>query len=278
MDAPGLDPEILSYYETAWDEDARLRGGMGQLELLRTQEIVRRHLPEGSQRILDVGGASGVHAEWLLDDGHAVHLIDPVPGHVEAARSHLGGRDGFTAEIGDGRHLTVADESFDAVLLMGPLYHLTERADRIQCWSEAHRVLRSGGVAIAAIITRFASLFSGLSSGDLFNPEFRAVVERDLIDGQHRNPGDKDWFTTAYFHHPDEATEEAAEAGLEMERVLGVEGIATWIPPVGGWWKDPERRQVIIDAARAIESEPTLLGLGPHLVAIARKPYSTGGS
>lgn len=272
MDVPELEPEILSYYETAWDEDARLRGGIGQLELLRTQEIVRRHLPSGSQRVLDVGGASGIHAEWLLNDGHQVHLIDPVPGHVDAARSHLGGRDGFTAEVGDGRHLPVADGSFDAVLLMGPLYHLPERADRIQCWREAHRVLRSGGIAMAAIITRFASLFSGLSSGDLFDPEFRAVVERDLTDGQHRNPGDKDWFTTAYFHHPDEATEEAAEAGFEMEAVLGVEGIATWIPRLERWWSDPGRRQVIIDAARAIESEPTLLGLGPHLVAIARKP------
>ncbi|HSJ70887.1 MAG TPA: methyltransferase domain-containing protein [Acidimicrobiia bacterium] len=278
MDGPELEPEILSYYETAWDEDARLRDGMGQLEFRRTQEIVRRHLPEGVHRILDVGGASGVHAEWMLDDGHDVHLIDPVPGHVEAARSHLGERDGFSAEVGDGRHLAVADGSFDAVLLFGPLYHLTERADRVQCWSEAHRVLRPGGVAMAAIISRFASLFSGLSSGDLFDPEFRAVVERDLIDGQHRNPGDKDWFTTAYFHHPDEVTQEAAKAGLEVEAVLGVEGIATWIPGIDLWWKDPERRQVVIDAARAIESEPTLLGLGPHVVAIARKPRSTGGT
>jgi hypothetical protein len=131
---------------------------------------------------------------------------------------------------------------------------------------------------MAAIISRFASLFSGLSSGDLFDPEFRAVVERDLKDGQHRNPGDKDWFTTAYFHHPNEVTQEAAEAGFEVEAVLGVEGIATWIPGIDLWWKDPERRQAIIDAARAIESEPTLLGLGPHVVAIARKPRSTGGT
>lgn len=276
MDVPELEPEILAYYENAWDEDARLRGGIGQLEFLRTQEIVRRHLPEGPQRVLDIGGASGVHAEWLLDDGHAVHLIDPVPGHVESARSHLDGRHGFCAEVGDGRRLDVADGSFDAVLLMGPLYHLTERADRIQCWREAHRVLRPGGVAMAAVITRFASLFSGLSSGDLFDPEFRVVVEQDLADGQHRNPGDKDWFTTAYFHRPEEATEEAAEAGFEMEAVLGVEGIATWIPRVEGWWSNPERRQVIIDAARAIESEPTLLGLGPHLIAIASKPLSPG--
>jgi ubiquinone/menaquinone biosynthesis C-methylase UbiE len=276
MDPPELEPEIMAYYETSWDEDARLRDGMGQLELLRTQEIIRRHLPAGPRRVLDVGGASGVHAEWLLDDGHEVHLVDPVAWHVEAARSRLGGRDGFTAEVGDGRHLSASDRSFDAVLLLGPLYHLTQRPDRFGCWREAHRVLRPGGVAMAAIITRFASLFSGLSSGDLFDPEFRAVVERDLVDGQHRNPSDKDWFTTAYFHHPNEARGEATEAGFEVDAVLGVEGIATWIPRVERWWPDPERRQAIIGAARAIESEPTLLGLGPHVIVIARKPRAAG--
>ncbi len=272
MDGPPLDPEILEYYATAWDEDARIRSGLGELEFLRTQEIVRRFLPADPLRILDVGGASGVHAEWLLDDGHHVHLIDPVPIHVDVARSRLGDRPRFRADTGDGRHLPVPDASCHAVLLMGPLYHLTERSDRVACWTEAFRVLEPGGLVVAAVITRFASLFSGLSGGDFFDPEFRAVVERDLIDGQHRNPSDKDWFTTAYFHRPDEVAAEATDAGFEVVAVLGVEGIAMWIPRLERWWPDPERRTAIVDAARAIESEPTLLGLGPHLLAIARKP------
>jgi hypothetical protein len=84
------------------------------------------------------------------------------------------------------------------------------------------------------------------------------------------NPPGQDFFTTSYFHHPDEARIEAEEAGFEVEAVLGVEGIASWIPRLEKSWSDPERRRIIIESARAIESEPTLLGLGPHLIVVAR--------
>jgi len=274
MEPPELDPEILAYYEESWDEDARLRTGLGELEFLRTREIIHRFLPHGSLRILDVGGASGVHAEWLLEDGHVVHLIDPVPAHVEKARASLGERPRFSSTVGDGRRLDVPDASHDVVLLLGPLYHLTDRADRIATWREAARVVVPGGIVVASVITRFSSLFSGLSGGELFDPLFRAVVERDLRDGQHRNPTDENWFTTAYFHHPDEVAGEATEAGLDLDAVLGVEGLAAWIPRLERSWDDPEARQVVIDAARAIESEPTLIGLGPHLLAVASRPDS----
>src|SRR5665647_3314419 len=90
MTEPSLPDEILDHYANRKDEDARLRGGQGRLEFARVQENVRRNLPEGPQRILDVGVATGVHAEWLLADGHQVHLIDPVPSHVARATESLG--------------------------------------------------------------------------------------------------------------------------------------------------------------------------------------------
>ena len=269
MDDPRLEPEILAYYSEAWDEDARLRTALGGLELLRTRDIIRRHLPGGSLRVLDVGGASGAHAEWLLDDGHHVHLIDPVPRHTAEAVARLGSHPRFSVDVGDGRSLPVPDESYDVVLLLGPLYHLTDRADREATWREAVRVLRPGGIVVASVITRFASLFSGLANGDIFDRAFASIVERDLVDGQHRNPEGRDWFTTAYFHHPHEVAEEASAAGLDVRALLGVEGMTAWIPGLQARWHDPAARDVIVEAARSIESEPTLLGLGPHLLAIA---------
>lgn len=269
MDKPELDRDILDYYEAAWNEDARLRSGVNELELIRTREIVERYLPDRPLRVADIGGASGIHAEWLLEAGHSVHLIDPVPRHVDEARSRLGDREGFTAAVGDGRHLDVPDDSFDAVLLFGPLYHLPGRDDRVACWREASRVVKSDGVVFGAVISRFASLFSGMSEDAIFEPVFRDIVRQDLLDGQHRNPEGRDFFTTAYFHLPDEVAPEAEEAGLKVEALLGVEGIAPWIPRLEKSWSDPERRQIIIDAAKAIESESSLLGLGPHLLVVA---------
>jgi SAM-dependent methyltransferase len=113
-----LPPEIAAYYQRG-EEDQRLRSGAGRLEYWRTQDVLRRLVPTSS-RVLDVGGGSGVHAEWLAEEGHHVELIDPVPLHVAQAERIAG----VTARLGDALDLPFPDDTFDVVLLMGPLYHL----------------------------------------------------------------------------------------------------------------------------------------------------------
>ncbi|MCV2393644.1 class I SAM-dependent methyltransferase [Actinotalea sp. M2MS4P-6] len=264
---------VRRHYETETDEDTRLRGGLGRIELWRVQDMVRRYLGAGSRRVLDVGGASGVHSEWLLGDSHTVHLVDLVERHVAAARDRLEGVPGFSASVGDARQLPVADASQDAVLLLGPLYHVQDREDRVAIWREAARVLSPGGVVVAMAISRFASLFDGLTHGYLFDPEFRAVVDADLTDGRHENAhGRPGWFTTAYFHRPEELAVEAADAGLDVLETLGVEGIAGWIDHLAPRLDDAADREVVLEAARRVEAEPSLLGLSPHLLCVARRP------
>jgi SAM-dependent methyltransferase len=159
----------------------------------------------------------------------------------------------------------------DAVLLLGPLYHLTGRGDRIQALREARRVLRPGGLLFAVGIGRFASLLSGMVDNFLGDPEARVIVERDLRDGQHRNPTDKDYFTTAFFHRPEELTSEVSEVGFDVVELLGVEGPAWLLPDLERRWADEAERERLLQAARAVEREPTLLGIHPHLLAVARR-------
>jgi len=267
---PQVLPEVVEHYETT-EEDRRLTAGLGRLELLRTQEVLRRHLPAAPLGILDVGGATGVHARWLAADGHDVHIVDLVPAHVEQARAQPGSAGRVTAEVGDARNLPVADAGYDVALVLGPLYHLTDRADRILALEEARRVVRPGGLIFVAAISRFASLFDGLVSGFLFDPTFRGIVDRDLAEGQHRNPTDRtEWFTTAYFHHPDELRQEAEAAGLQVVEIVGVEGLAKWLPLLQARFDSPEDRDAIVFSARVVEAEPTLLGLSAHLILVAR--------
>ena len=137
------------------------------------------------------------------------------------------------ATVGDARQLDRPDASVDAVLLLGPMYHLTDRDDRVQALGEARRVLRPGGVVAAAAISRFASTMDGLLRGYLDDPAFEAIVERDVRDGQHRNPtGNPRWFTTAYFHLPEELSGEIAEAGLRLDALMAVEGPAWMLPDI----------------------------------------------
>lgn len=265
--------QIAHHYESEIDEDARLRAGLGRLELERVQEIVRRALPAGPARVLDVGGATGVHAEWLLADGHEVHLVDLLPSHVERAQERLGGTAGFSATVGDARALPVADGAFDVVLLLGPLYHLQEAADRVAAWREAVRTVRPGGAVVGMAISRFASVFDGLAWGSLFDARFREIVAADLATGRHENPDrDPHWFTTAYFQRPDELAAEASGAGLAGVEVLGVEGIAGWLRDLGPRMDDDADRETLLWSARVVESEPSVLGLSPHLLAVGRRP------
>jgi ubiquinone/menaquinone biosynthesis C-methylase UbiE len=262
---------VVRHYETIREEQ-RLAGGLAELELVRTREILRRHLPPPPARVLDVGGGTGVHAGWLLADGYEVHLVDLTPRHVERAVVELGPL-GLTAAVGDARHLDQPDGSFDAVLLLGPLYHLIERTDRVAALGEARRVVRPGGVVAAAAISRFASLFDGLSRQFLFDPAFRAIVRGDLRHGRHTNPEDRPhWFTTAFFHHPDELRDEVAGAGLAVREVIGVEGLAGWLAQLDARWYDEGDRATIVESARLVEREPSLLGLSAHLLAAAERP------
>jgi SAM-dependent methyltransferase len=267
-------PEIAPHYEAGL-EKPRLTQGPGLLEFARTCEVIDRHFPPPPADVLDVGGGPGAYACRLARRGYAVRLVDAVPLHVEQAReaSRLQpDRPLAGADLGDARRLDRPDESADAVLLLGPLYHLTERADRLAAWREARRVLRTGGVLLAAAVSRFASTLDGLRGGLFDDPAFAAMAERDLRDGQHRNPtGDPRYFTTAYFHRPEELAAEAREAGLRHEATLGVEGPGWLLQDFEAWWADAARRDRLLAAARALEAEPALLGVSAHLLAVALK-------
>jgi SAM-dependent methyltransferase len=269
--------EIAAYYERG-NEQGRL-GDWGRLELLRTRELLQRFLPAPPATVLDVGGAAGAYALPLAAEGYEVHLVDPIALHVEQALAASAAQREAplaSAVVGDARELPFADASADIVLMLGPLYHLTEATDRTRALREARRALRPGGVLAAAAIMRFASTLDGIAQGFMLEPGFEEIVERDLADGQHRNPdGHPGWFTTAYFHRPDELDREVAAAGFEVRALVAVEGAvgaAAETHALDAWIDDPARREVLLRAIRRVEAEPSLLGASPHVMAFATAP------
>jgi ubiquinone/menaquinone biosynthesis C-methylase UbiE len=266
--------EIVHYYGDA-DEASRLGSGWFQLEHARTQELILRYLPPAPATIIDIGGGAGVYACWLAACGYQVHLIDPVPKHVEQARAASARQPDHplaSAEIGDARQLSFADASADAVLLLGPLYHLVEKEDRLACLSEARRILRPGGLVWGAGISRFASLLDSLTHGFFDDPQFAPIVARDLEDGQHRNDTDNPvYFTDAYFHRPGELSRELLAAGFQVEAIAAIEGPAWLAHDFDRLWNDPAQRERLLAAVRKVEREPSVLGASSHILAIGRK-------
>jgi SAM-dependent methyltransferase len=272
---PPLPPEILAHY-AAGQEAARLSLGHGPLEAERTREVLRRHLPPAPSTILDIGGGPGTYACWLAARGYAVHLIDATPLHVEQA-AHISALQPdhplASVGLGDARRIEAPGASVDAVLLMGPLYHLTERGDRVAALREAWRVLRPGGLVFAVGISRFASLVTALVERLLGDPLAAAIVAEDLRTGQHRNPTSRlEWFTTAYFHRPEELPAEVGEAGFVVVECVGLEGPGWALADVAQRWADAAGREQLLAAARAVEGEPSLLGMSAHLMVVGRRP------
>lgn len=262
-------PEIMAYYQRG-EERNRITSGPGRLEYVRTWDVLTRVLPAPPAAVLDVGGATGVYAGPLARAGYRVHLVDPVPEHVAEAAT----LSGVTASVGDARALPTAGATAHAVLMLGPLYHLLDRAERVTAWREAARAARPGAVVVAATISRYASLFDGFVKGYVTDPRFRPIVERVLASGRHRNQdAEPGWFTTAYFHHSDEAVGEATEAGLVVERVVSVEG-PLWMATshLNEILDDPPVTDVLLDMLRTVEEDPSLLGASAHLLTIARRP------
>jgi len=269
--SPLIPKEIEAHYlETR--ESERLSGAHGELERFRTLEILARALPPAPAVIFDIGGAAGAYAFPLSERGYMVHLIDPVGTHLEQARARSTSSRITLGSItqGDARRLRAPSNCADAALLLGPLYHLVERADRLTALREARRILRPEGVLIAAAVSRFASFIDGLGRGFFRDPEFRQIVARDLATGQHRNAtNQRAYFTTAYFHRPEELAAEVHEAGFAGIQILAVEGPVWSTAHFGEAWDDPVQRKSLMEFLSLIEREPSAHGASAHLVAVA---------
>lgn len=257
--------EVLEYYGRG-GERRRLGAGAGRLEFLRTWDVLGRELPAPPASVLDVGGGMGVYAGPLAAAGYDVRLVEPVPEHVAAAAE----LPGVTAELGDARDLRVADASVDAVLLLGPLYHLADRAERLTVWREPLRVVRPGGVVVAAAISRHAALFDGFVKGYLADPDYDALVDSVLAEGVIS--GERRYFTSAYLHRPGDAVAEAAEAGLAGARSVVVEGPMAFAGAMlEELLADPVRTAQLLDRMRQVEADPGLAAATGHLLVLGRR-------
>ena len=269
-----MDGEQFQQYYDQFDENSRLNGAVGQLEFVRSLELLLRYLPPPPARVLDVGGGTGPYSGSLGQLGYETHLVDPVAEHVETAKARAGIA---SAALGDARNLDSPDQGADALLLMGPLYHLTDSADRQLALREAWRVLKPGGFIAAAAISRFASWMDGLTRQFIDDAKFREILTRDLESGEHRNTAGKiEYFTSTHFHLPEELAGELLRAGFVHTEVFAVEGVVATSPALDRWWSNREMREFLLQSLRRTERQPSILGASPHLLAFGHKSPARG--
>lgn len=270
--------QIMACYNQGL-EKSRLSRGIEKLELERSKEIISRYIQGSGLVIYDIGGGAGVYSGWLAEQGHEVHLFDLASRSADMAAelNQQLTRPIQSIEVADARQIARADKSADAVLLMGPLYHLTEREDRIAALAEAKRLLKDGGILIAAAITRYGAMLYGLSvygrDNQLINEDdFMFMIEREISEGQHVRPDKYPGFIArSYFHLPNELQEEMEAVGLEHLQTLAVEGPVWIIPTFEEKWSDESSRNRLIQLSRQVEEENSIMGMSPHIISVAVK-------
>lgn len=247
---------VFEIYTTG-DEDVRMTLDRNHVEWIRTCELLERWLPLPPARVIDVGGGPGRQARHLLDRGYDVTLYDLVPKHVDQAKAR-----GVPALVGDARQLPVDDLAADAVLLLGPLYHLPEATDRALALAEAVRLLRPGGVAVVAALSRWGRVFVRAAAGHLGDRAWHEHTMATMHDG--RVHGGDAWDDAAYLHDTRELETELLDAGLRQVQVVGVEG------PVGAWARrDPGLNGDVLEIARVAETAMAEASI--HLLACGTK-------
>jgi len=253
----------------------------GQVEFAVTCQALLRYLPPHA-RVLDLGGGPGRYTIWLAEHGHQVILADLSPELLAIARERIreagvGGHVEAVVEA-DARDLRAwPDGVFDAVVCLGPFYHLPDPADRARAAAELGRVLAPGGVALVALMPRLAFLRRTLALADerrhLLEPGF---VARVLEDGVFSNdvPGR---FTSGYGARLEEIGPFFASFGLEQLTLLSVEsltvGLEAILPELLG---DTRVAEVVLGLALAAAADPSILGLARHLLYVGRRERVPG--
>ena len=275
-----IDKDVLATYNSSAERN-RLRTGIGLIEFERSRELLREYLPPAPATVYDIGGGYGEYAWWLSSLGYQVHLFDLAQTNIAMSTELSAEYPGCqlkAAEVADARNIDRPSGSADAVLCMGPLYHIAQREERLAALNECARLLRPGGVLCVAAITRYATLLwattvFGAANRLLEEDAFMQMVETELRTGEHVRPADSAYrgIGRSHFHAPDELKGELSDAGFKDIKLHGVVGCGWLAPNLDALWQDDKARAAIMRAVRLLDGETDVIGLSTHLLAICQK-------
>ena len=276
-----IDEKVLADYNAGIEKD-RLRTGLGLIEFERSKELLSEFLPPPPAVIYDIGGGYGEYSWHLAYLGYEVSLLDISETNIKMSHglsSEYPGTALRRAEVADARSISLPSASADAILFMGPLYHINEKSERLLALSECMRLLAPGGLLFTTAITQYSSLLwattvFGVKNHLLAEDAFMEMVAHELGTGEHIPPKDSAYrgIGRSHFHSPKALEAELTEAGFADTSIHAVVGAGWLAPDIDALWKDEANRAAIMRSVRLIDKSPDILGLSTHLLAVSRKP------
>jgi len=263
--------DIRELYNAAWDvEQTRLQ--RHQLEADITWRYLDRHLPP-SGRVLEIGSGTGAYTFPLSRRGYritAIDLAEELVTRCQVKADELGLGDRIDFRVGDARDVRdIPGGAFDAVLLMGPLYHLVLEADRTAALRSAYRCLKPGGVICSALISRFGVLANLMNRNPAWIEDQKWV--RSVMENGHR-PDDapRGGGFRGYFVRPEEIAPMHESVGFRTLQIAGVE------PLIAAHDEDyntlaGKQRELWLELLFEVSGEPSMVASSTHLLYVGRK-------
>ena len=241
-------------------------------EFAITMQAFREYLPNPPAKVLDVGGGPGRYAIALAKQGYNVTLFDISKRCLEFARKKAKKEGVKLARYVRGNAMDLSSfptESYDSVLLMGPLYHLLTSTQRKKALREAKRVLKTGGLLFASFITRYAVIRWAAKNEPTWILEHNKRL-KDLLTKGVLKACEKDSFTDAYFAHPSEIKPFMEKNGFETIDLIACEGVISMIEEkvnelTGKLW------EAWVKLNYKLGRDPTVYGAAEHLLYVGRK-------
>ncbi|MBP1991888.1 ubiquinone/menaquinone biosynthesis C-methylase UbiE [Paenibacillus eucommiae] len=266
---------VIDYY-SRFDEWGRLE--REPLEFTINWHYMNKYLPQ-SGKVLDNGAGPGKYAMELAKLGYEVTLSDLTPKLVETARekaAELGLEERFNGfHVLNATHLDgIPDESYDASLMLGPLYHLQQEEERMAAVKELYRVTKKNGIVFAAFQTRLRMLLTSIQHPQFWKPNDHMEAIHHFYETGIFNHSDEGRFTGAYYFEVEGIKPFMESNGFETIDLIGSSGVGLLMTKEQKeYWaeqgeeENEKLNQFIIQTA----AEPSILGISSHLLYIGKK-------
>jgi ubiquinone/menaquinone biosynthesis C-methylase UbiE len=267
--------KVKAYYDV-FNEWGRLDASEGKLEFDLSMPILTSKLPANAE-LLDLGGGPGRYTIELAKLGHTLHLADLSQTLLDKARAIIDEHNipnvKSITQVNATDLSCYKDASFDAVLLFGPLYHLTSKSERKSCIKEVYRVLKPNGLVFAAFIP-YLSGAVGVASRMFYFPDQVSVdtLNRVFDIGVFNNNADKG-FQEGYYP--------SSTALVSLFKELGFHKVL--VRSIRGWGysreehiyklktEDPKRFDAVIDLLNQTADNPAIIEMCGHAIFVGQK-------
>lgn len=268
---------IIDYY-TGFGEREWTRLDREPLEYIINSHYIHQYLPKDAH-ILDNGAGPGKYSIALAQQGYKVTLSDLTPKLVTIAEekaTELGVQEFFKGfHVANAQDLSIfQEESFDASLMLGPLYHLQEEQERRNAVNELYRVVKKNGFVFVAFRSRSNHSMLSLLNPNHWKPNDDLDTINEFMNTGKFNHSDVGRFTGAYFFDIEDIKPFMESHGFETIDLIGSTNIGTLLNE-GQWnyWREKgdEEYRKLIEFLIKMARDPYVLGVSSHLLYVGRK-------